>query len=481
MNIRFILYILGALMIVEGFLMLFPTVVAMIYGEPDMKSFLFSSLITGGTGGIFRYLFRETSKEITKREGHIIVCLVWIVFGFFGSLPFLFGGQAVSLADAFFETISGLTTTGCSVMPDVESLTHGLLFWRALMHFMGGVGILMLVIAVLPIFGVGSMTIYQVETSQASISRLSPRIKDTAGFIFRIYLFLTFSCLLAYLPEMNFFDAVCHAFSTTASGGFSTRNAGMGAFSAYSQYISVIFMLLAGTNFVLMHYVRKGDFKKATQSDEFRFYLLMVLSVSLFVATGLLLSESFGVERAFREGLFHVVSICSTTGYTVSDYTLWFPPLWFVITLTALVGGCAGSTAGGLKMVRIILLLRMIPVQFKRIMHHRGMILVKLNRQNVPEEQMFRTLSFLMIFLCVFILGVFVLMICGLDVTTAFGATVACLTNCGQGLGEVGPSGNFSGIPVAGKWVCSFLMLLGRLELYAVLIIFSRDFWNRQG
>jgi trk system potassium uptake protein TrkH len=480
MNIRFILYILGYLLIVEGVLMLFPTAIAIAYGESDANSFLFSSLTAFCMGGTLWYFFRKSSKEVTKREGHIIVCVVWIVFGVFGSLPFIFSGTAASFTDAFFETMSGFTTTGCTAMPDVEALTHGLLFWRALMHLTGGVGILMIVIAVLPLFGVGSMTIYQVETSQAGISRLSPKIKNTAGFIFRIYLFLTFACLLAYLPEMNFFDAVCHAFSTTASGGFSTYNASMGAFSAYSQYVSVVFMLLAGTSFVLMHYVRKGDFGKVLQSDEFRFYLLTILCVSLFVALGLMF-DHFGMERAFRESLFHVTSICTTTGYAVSDYTLWAPPLWFVIVLTAFVGGCAGSTAGGLKMVRIILLLRMIPVQFKRIMHHRGLILVKLNGQNVPEEQMFRTLSFLMIFLCVFILGVFVLMICGLDVTTAFGATVACLTNCGLGTGEVGPAGNFSGIPPAGKWVCSFLMLLGRLELYAVLIIFSRNFWNRHG
>jgi trk system potassium uptake protein TrkH len=479
MNIRFILYTLGTLLIIESGLMLFPAIIAFVYGEQDFTSFLLSVLIAACAGGACWFFSKDSSKEISKREGHIIVSGVWIVFSVFGSLPFVLSGQVTSVADAFFETMSGFTTTGCTIFPNVEALTHGMLFWRALMHFTGGVGILVLIIAVLPIFGVGSMTIFQLETSNASINRLSPRIKDTATYIFRFYVFFTILCLLLYLPEMGFFDAICHAFSTTASGGFSTRNASMGAYSAYSQYVSIVFMLLAGTNFTLMYYAWKRDFKRISQSDEFRFYLLIVLVASLFIGCGLLFS-GFGVERAFRESFFHVASILTTTGYAVSDYTLWAPPLWFIILLIAFIGGCAGSTSGGLKVVRFVLLFRMIPVQFKRIVHQRGLILVKLNKQNVPEEQMFRTLSYFMVFLCVFALGAFVLMICGLDVTSAIGATVACLTNCGQGWGMVGPSGNFSEISLAAKWVCAFLMLFGRLELYAVLVIFSREFWTQQ-
>ncbi|MDR2848256.1 MAG: TrkH family potassium uptake protein [Bacteroidales bacterium] len=479
MNTRFIIHILGSLLIIEGGLMLFPAIVALFYGEQDFVPFLLSVLIASGVGLVCRFFSKNSSQEISKREGHIIVSAVWIVFAVFGALPFLLSGQVTSLVDAFFETMSGFTTTGCTAMPNVEALTHGMLFWRALMHFTGGVGILVLIIAVLPIFGVGSMTIFQLETSNASINRLSPRIKDTATYIFRFYVFFTILCMLLYLPEMGFFDAICHAFSTTASGGFSTRNASLGAYSGYSQYVSIVFMLLAGTNFTLMYYAWKREFRKISHSDEFRFYLMIVLVVSVFVACGLLY-KGFGVERAIRESLFPVVSILTTTGYVVGDYTLWAPPLWFIVLITAFVGGCAGSTAGGLKVVRFILLLKMIPVQFKRLLHQHGVISVKLNKQNVPEEQMFRTLSYFMIFLSVFIAGDFILLICGLDSTSALGATVACLTNCGQGLGAVGPSGNFSELSVAGKLVCSFLMLLGRLELYAILIIFSRDFWNKQ-
>ncbi|MDR1864971.1 MAG: TrkH family potassium uptake protein [Bacteroidales bacterium] len=475
------MYVLGSLLMIEGGLMLLPAGVSLIYGEEDFAAILLSALTTSGVGGAFWYAFRKCSKEIGKREGYIIVSTVWVVYALFGSLPFLLSGQIPSITDAFFETMSGFTTTGSTILPEIEILTRGALFWRALMHFTGGMGILVLTIAILPIFGVGSMTIYQAETSNASVSsRLSPKIKDTAKYIFRIYVVFTVICTLLYLPEMGWFDALCHAFSTTASGGFSTKNASMGAYSAYSQYVSIVFMLLAGTNFTLLFFAWKRDFRKVSGNDEFRFYLLIVLLASLFICCGLLLS-GYRAERAIRESLFHVASILTTTGYIISDYTLWLPPLWYILFLITFIGGCAGSTSGGLKVVRLVLLLKMIPVQFKRIVHSRGMIQVKLNRQNVPEAQMFRTLSFFMIFLCVFTVGAFVLMLCGMDFLSAVGGTIACLGNAGPGLELVGPAGTFSDVPTAGKWVCSLLMLLGRLELYAVLILLSRDYWTKQG
>ncbi len=480
MNVKFILYVLGALLMIEGGLMIIPVIVALLYGEHDLLPILFSSAIALIIGGAFWFFTKGCSKEIGKREGFVVVGTVWIVYAFFGSLPFVFSGYIPSAADAFYEAMSGFTTTGGTILKDVEALPHGLLFWRAFMHFIGGIGILVVGIAVLPIFGMGSMTIYQAETSTAStIGKLSPRIKDTATHIFRIYLILTGACILFYLPEMKLFDAICHAFSTTATGGFSTKNASMGAYSAYSQYVSVFFMLLAGTNFILVFYAWKRDFRKVYQSDEYRCYLLIVLLASLFIFVGLLLSR-YNVERAVRESIFHVVSILTTTGYAVSDYLSWAPPLWFIIFLLTFIGGCAGSTAGGLKVVRFLLLVRMIPVQFKKIIHPNAIIQVKLNKQNVTEERMFRTLAFFMIFLCIFTVGTFLLMICGLDFTSAAGASIGCLGNSGPGLGTVGPAGNFSVVSDAGKWVCSLLMLFGRLELYSILILFSPAFWTKQ-
>ena len=480
MNIRFVLYVLGVLLFIEGGLMLLPVVVALLYGEHDLLPILCSSAIAFVIGATFLRFNRGCSKDIGKREGFMIVGTVWIVYAFFGSLPFVFSGHISSVADAFFEAMSGFTATGATIINDVEALPHGLLFWRAFMHFIGGIGILVLGIAVLPIFGIGSMIIYQAETSTASTdAKFSPRIKDTAKHIFHIYLILNVTCILLYLPDMNFFDAVCHAFSTTATGGFSTKNASMGAFSVYTQYITVFFMLLGSVSFILFFYAWKREFKKITLNDELRFFLVIVLVASAFICAGLLLN-GYAVGQAVRESLFGVASIISTTGYAITDYMLWAPPLWFILFLVAFIGGCAGSTAGGLKVVRFLLLLRTIPVQFKKIIHQNAIIHVKLNQQNVPEDRMFRTLAFFLIFLFIFVMGVFLLMICGLNFTSATGASIACLGNLGPWLDLVGPVDNFADMSAIGKWVCSFLMLFGRLELYAVLILFSPAFWRKQ-
>ena len=480
MNTRFVLYVLGALLFIEGGLMLLPVAVALFYTEHDLLPILYSSAVAFVVGGSFWYFNRECSKEIGKREGFVIVGVVWIVYAFFGSLPFVFSGYIPSITDAFFEAMSGFTTTGSTILSDIEALPHGLLFWRAFMHFTGGIGILVLGIAVLPIFGLGSMMIYQAETSTASIGgKFSPRVKDTAKLIFRIYLIFTATCILLYLPDMNLFDAVCHAFSTTATGGFSNKNASMGAYSVYSQYVTILFMLLGSTSFILFFYVWKREFKKITQNDEFRFFLMIILIAFAVIAVGLVFN-GHAVGQAARESLFTVASVISTTGYAINDYMQWAPPLWFIIFLLAFIGGCAGSTAGGLKVVRFTLLFRMIPVQFKKIAHQNAIIHVKLNRQNVPEDRMFRTLAFFMIFLCVFTIGVFVMMMCGLNFTSAAGASIGCLGNSGPGLDMVGPAGNFAGLSAVGKWVCSFLMLFGRLELYSVLILFSPVFWKKQ-
>ena len=480
MNIRFVLYTLGALLVIEGGLLILPVIIALLYGEHDLLPILYSSAIAFTIGGAFWLLNRNCSKDIGKREGFIVVGTVWIVYAFFGALPFIFSGYVSSVTDAFFEAMSGFTTTGSTIFRDVEALPHGLLFWRAFMHFTGGIGILVLCIAVLPIFGMGNMMIYQAEASTASIGgKLSPRIKDTAKLIFRIYLVSSIACILFYLPDMSFFDAVCHAFSTMATGGFSTKNASMGAYSIYTQYISIFFMLAGGTSFVIFFNIWKREFNKITQNDECRYYLVIIMIASAFICVGLLLNH-YGIEQAVRESLFNVVSTITTTGYSINDYLQWAPPLWFIIFLIAFIGGCAGSTAGGLKVVRFMLLFRMIPVQFKRIIHQNAIIQVKLNRQNVSEDRMFRTLAFFMIFLCVYTAGVFALMICGLDFTSAAGASISCLANSGHGLGSVGPAGNFADLSSSGKWVCSFLMLCGRLELYSILILLTPAFWRKQ-
>ena len=480
MNIRFIQYILGSLLCLEGGLLMIPLIVSLLYGESDWLPILYSSAIAFAIGWIFSHFNKNCSKEIGKREGFIIVGVVWIVFAFFGSLPFIFSGYVSSMTDAFFEAMSGFTTTGSTIIRDVEALPHGLLFWRALMQFTGGIGILVLCIAVLPIFGVGSMNIYQAETSTVSIGeKFSPRIKDAAKHIFRIYMILTASCILFYMPAMDFFDAVCHAFSTTAIGGFSTKNASIGAFPIYAQYVTIFFMILGSCSLVLFFYAWRREFRRITQNDEFKCYLIMILLISLFICTRLLVNNQ-NIESAIREGVFNVVSMISTTGYVINDYMQWTPSMWFIIFVAAFIGGCAGSPSGGLKMIRFLLLVRMIPMQFKKIMHPNAIIQVKLNGQNVSEERMSRTLAFFIIFLCVYIAGIFILMLCGLNFTTAASASIACLSNTGHELNLTNPSDYFANISVVAKWVCSLLMLFGRLEVYSILILFSPAFWRKQ-
>lgn len=480
MNIRYILYVLGVLLFIEGVLMMFPVVVALLYGEHDLLPILYSSGIAFATGGLFWFFNKNSSKDIGSREGFVIVGVVWIMYAFFGALPFIFSNYIPSFTDAFFETMSGFTTTGSTILNNIEALPHGLLFWRAFMHFIGGIGILVLLIAVLPILGIGNMTIYQIETSIAAVGwKLSPRIKDTAKYIFHIYLILTLACLLFYLPGMNFFDALCHSFSTIATGGFSTKNESMGAFSTYSQYVTVFFMLAGGASFTLYFNAWKRDFHKISRNDEYRFYLMLVIIATAFICIGLILSN-YDIKQAIHESLFNVVSIITSTGYTINDYMQWAPPLWFIIIFITFIGGCAGSTAGGMKVIRFMLLLRMIPVQFKKIIHPNAIINVKLNGHNVTEERLFRTLAFLVIFICVYIIGVLALMICGLDFTSAVGASISCLANSGPGLGSVGPASNYADISLVAKWVCSFLMLFGRLELYSILILLSPAFWKNK-
>ena len=492
MNIRFILYVLGTLLLIEGGLLILPAIVTLIYdvhySSPDVFSsiieylapILISSVITFSVGWILLYYNGNCSKIIGKREGFIIVSVVWIVYSAFGALPFIISGSIPSVTNAFFEAMSGFTTTGYTILKNVEILPHGLLFWRSLMHFTGGIGILVLCLAVLPNFGVGSMNIYSAEISAASlVGKISPRVKDTAKYISVIYIILTSLCMLLYLPDMNFFDALCHAFSTTATGGFSTKNASIGAFSEYSQWVAVVFMFFGSTSFILLSYIWKRDFRKIIHNDEFRFFIIVILIASALVLTGLLLN-SIETGKAISEAVFNVVNIISTTGFASYDYKLTFPTLWFILFLLAFVGGCAGSTAGGMKIVRFILLFRLIPVQFRKMVHQNAIITVKLNNHHVNEDRMYNTLAFFMIFLCVYTGGVFLLMLSGFDFPSAVSASIACLANLGQGFELSGTARHFSEISTVSKMICILLMLLGRLELYSILILFSPSFWKKQ-
>ncbi|NJO68121.1 MAG: TrkH family potassium uptake protein [Bacteroidetes bacterium] len=416
-----------------------------------------------------------------KREGYLIASLIWVVYSIFGALPFMISGKIPSFTDAFFETMSGFTTTGASILKEVESLPHGILLWRSMTHLVGGIGILLVSIVVLPVFGTGSMYLYGAEASSVSTGKLHPKIKDTASRLLWIYLsFTALLTVLLWLGGMNLFDSICHSFGTIASGGFSTKNSSLINYSPYIQYTISVFMIIAAINFNLHYFLLKGAFKKVFQNEELKLFMGILTGAVLVIGLSLFIIHDYDAERAFRDAFFNVSTIISTTGYANTDYMLWQPFIWFVLFLLMFIGGCAGSTAGGIKVVRYLLLFRNIPVQFRKLLHERGVIAARLNGEIVNEELIFRTLAFFIIYLFIWVVSTFLLMFTGLPLLESMGGAAASMSCVGPGLGSVGPVGNFSALTDFAKWVLSFDMLAGRLEIFSFLILFTPFFWKNK-
>ncbi len=481
LNYRFILYVLGLLLIIEGFFMLVSGGVALIYGEYDLMYHLISSAVCIVLGGGVAFSTYGVEKHIGKREGYIIVSMVWVVFSIFGLLPFWLSGAIPSFTDAFFETMSGFTTTGSSILTDIESLPHGLLFWRSLIQWLGGMGIIVLSLAILPILGVGGMQLFVAEVPGPIPDKLHPRIAETAKRLWVIYLLFTFSeAVLLMFGGMTLFDAVCHSFTTMATGGYSTKQASIAFYdSAYIQYVIILFMFIAGANFTLSYHAFHGRFKKVFHNEELRYYLGFVLGISAIIAGVLFFTEdNLGLEKTIRDALFQVVSIITTTGYATVDYLLWVPFLSLMIFTLMFFGGSAGSTGGGIKIVRVVLLFKNSYYELKRLIHPNALIPVRLNNRAVSQTIVTNVLAFVVFYIIIFSIGTIVMSIMGFDMETSLGAVATSLGNIGPGLGEVGPSENFANIPAFGKWFLSFLMLLGRLELFTVLLLFTHAFWK---
>ncbi len=480
MNVRIIFRVLGLLLLIEGVAMFLALIVSVLYKEYDQLAFLISSGINVLLGIIILYLTRNARRDIGRREGYIIVTLVWVVFSFFGSLPFIISGAIPNFTNAFFETISGFTTTGSSILTDIESLPHGILFWRSITQWLGGMGIIVLSLAILPVFGIGGMQLFMAEVPGPTPDRLSPRIRQTAKTLWGIYLIFTVSeMLLLWIAGMELFDAVCHSFTTMATGGFSTKQASVAYWSSPAiQYIIIVFMFLAGTNFTLSYMALRGKFNRVLKDEEFKYYALFVLSFSLVIFAGLLITTHTGVEQAFRDSLFQVVSIITTTGYATVNYLTWVPILTILLFGLFFFGGSAGSTGGGLKIMRIVLLLKNSYYELRRMVHPNAVIPVKFNKQSVDSKIITNVLAFFMFYMVIFGASTIIFSFMEPDIESAMGAVATSLGNIGPGLGNVGPAENFLHITPAGKWFLSFLMLLGRLELFTVLVIFTPSFWK---
>ncbi len=480
-NFKLIIKFLGILLMLLSGFMAISVVWDVVYMEDTARPILISAIITFGVGLSFYQLTRNNEhKNIGKKEGYIIVTFTWISISLFGALPFYLSGYIPSFTDAFFETISGFTTTGATILTDIETMPKTLLFWRSLTHWLGGMGIIVLTLAILPILGVGGMQLFVAEAPGTTPARLHPRITETAKRLWLIYfLFSALLCVMLMFGEMNFYEAINHSFSTMATGGFSTRNDSIAAFGPYTQYVIILFMIIAGTNFSLHYFVLKGQFSKLFNNEEFRFYISLIGIFTLLFTLSLAILHQFGIEKAFRDSLFQLVSIITTTGFISADYLQWKGFLWFVIFLLMFTGGCIGSTGGGMKMIRHLLLLKNTTQEFKRLIHPDAVLPTRLDGKTIPSEIIYNFLAFFLLYIVIFMVGGAIMSLLGLDFKTALGSTAATLGNVGPGIGSVGPVDNYSHIPLAGKWVLSFFMLLGRLEIFTVLLLLTPAFWKK--
>ncbi|TXE04420.1 TrkH family potassium uptake protein [Algoriphagus aquimarinus] len=470
--------IMGALLVLIALLML-PGVIFSIHFEEDPWPVLSSAVITMIIGMTLFFSFSKQDQNIRKREGYLIVALSWVFMAGFGMLPYILSHEIVSFEDALFETMSGLTTTGASILTDIEAMPKGLLFWRSMTQWIGGLGIIVLTVAIFPLLGIGGIELFVAESPGPTSDKVHPRISETAKRLWYVYVGLTVLAMLLYWAGgMNFFDAINHALTTLATGGFSTKNASMAYYdSAFIQYVAILFMFLAGTNFTVIYFGLIGKFKRVLKSDEFKTYGLTLLVVAVILyfpiaATGI------DPELAFRKSLFQVVSIVTTTGFVTDDYTQYSEGVTFICFMLLFIGGCAGSTAGGIKFVRHLTFIKNSWLEFKRLVHPRAIVPLIINGDRVTGRIITHIMNFLLIYLLTFVLGSLALSLMGYDLVTSFGAVATCLANVGPGIGSVGPVDNFAFFSPAAKIFLSVIMLLGRLELYTLLILFTPFFWR---
>lgn len=481
-NYKMIAATIGALLLIVSLMMLVIMCVA-IYFHEDWASMFLASGITAAFGfGLYTINFGNRLKDVTKRDGFLIVALGWVSMSLLGSLPFLFSGSIPLVIDAIFETVSGFSTTGATILTDIESQPHFILAWRSMTHWIGGMGIIVLTVAILPLLGVGGMQLFNAEAPGLSPDKLHPRITGTAKRLWLLYLILTLAESIAlYVAGMDFFDAVNHAMATMATGGFSTKNASIAYYASPAiHYVILFFMFLAGVNFTMLFFGFTGKFKNILANEELKVYTFNTLIFGTIIAAVLVLVQGTPVEEAFRNSFFTVVSIMTTTGFVTDNYLLWPNFLIFIIFILFFSGGSTGSTAGGVKIMRHIILIKNSFLELKRQIHPNAIIPVRFNGRAVPQNITNTVSGFVLIWLIVFLIGAFVMSMFGLDFMSAVGSVTATLGNIGPGLGSVGPVDNFAHIPPGGKLFLSFLMLLGRLELFTVLILFMPFFWQKR-
>lgn len=485
LNLKLVAKMIGSLLFIESLFMMSTAIISAIYNESDWFYFVFTGLGTIILGSILVFIGKNASKTIGRREGSLVVTGCWVVFSFIGMLPFWLSGSIPSFTDAYFETMSGFTTTGASILNNIEELSHGMLFWRSLTHWMGGLGIIVISLALLPMFGFSGIHLFGAESSGITKDKIHPKITVTAKRLWLIYTSLTIAeIILLNIGGMEVFDSICNSFATVATGGFSTKQASIAYWpEAHIQYTIIIFMILSGINFSLYYFTLKGEFKKVLHNEEMLWFLKTVGAFTLIITLTLIdwtqLSNLTLLEKSFREALFQVTSCATTTGFITADYMLWKPITWVLILIVMLMGASAGSTSGAIKMVRIVIVFKYCYYEFQRMIHPNAIIPITYSREVVKHDIVARVLAFTLLYLFIVAFGIVFLSATGMGFMESVGAMITCQGGVGPGLGLVGPAFSFSEIPTISKWFLTFVMLIGRLELFTVLLIFTPVFWRK--
>lgn len=482
LNYRIIYKIIGTLLYIEATMMMWCMGISLYMKEDDSMAFIIAVILTfmGGIG--LRYLGRQSENSLGRREAYLLVTLTWIIFSLFGSLPFIISGYISDFTNAYFETISGFTTTGCSILDDVEALPHGLLFWRTMTQWIGGLGIVFFTIAIIPSLMGGNVKVFSAEATGPIRAKMHPRLSTTAKWIWSIYSLLTIGCAVSYyLAGMGLFDCLNYAMTTTATGGFSTHNANTGYFhNPYIDYTAITFMFLSGTSFTLLYVTLfKGRIKRFLNNSEFRFYFSVVAVATIAIAIIIIHYNGYHWEEAIRKSLFQVTSFITTTGILNDDPAKWPHVTWVILSICMILGACSGSTSGGFKSIRAVMVFTILKNEIKRILHPRAVLPVKVNDTNIPYASQVTLLAFLTAYMLLCLFTYVCMIATGIDSTNSITIAISCASNVGPTLGlEIGPTMSWSILPGVVKWLLSALMLMGRLEIFSVIVLFSPSFWK---
>lgn len=484
---------MGALLLIEAVFMSLATALSWWNHDYDEGTFFVSTLLTLVAGLLGLIIGHDAPRQVGEREGYVIVALVWIVFSLFGMLPYYLSGQIPTITDAWFETMSGFTTTGATILTDIERLTHGALFWRSLTQWLGGLGIIVLSIAILPMFGLGGMQLYAAEVTGLQYEKLSPRIADTAKHLWITYILLTLAETgLLYLEGMTLFDAVNHAFTTVATGGFSTKNLSIAYYTNPAiHYTIAIFIILSSINFGLLILFFRGKPQRLLHDEETQWFIGAAIATTLILTIGLTVQRVLtlpdinviavlkSVEPSLREGLFTTVATMTSTGFGLADYMQWAPFLWTVVFFLMFTGGSSGSTAGGVKWIRIAIFAKSGLAEFQRRIHPNAIVPVKINHQPITQQTTNNVMAFMLFYVMILVVSTLIFSALGVDFMESIGVAVSCMGNIGPALGQYGPAGTYAAFPAAGKWVMTLVMLIGRLEIFTVLLLFTKALWKK--